>query len=227
MNFSSDENENTDGLSDILAYHECSHAVVARLFKDFLELNFISLSKEKLTSKESLAANSVKLIAKGSPDAYSAIGIVWLAGIVGDKIRANGGKEVAIEKEAILNDLSLLDWRLAGKDEPEFTNNANFIELKYGSDFKKYQRFCISYLIDLLVDQDVWDFVKKLSNLLLSKTDLTLTKGELTDFFHSSGFDEFIEKRKEALINRLNTMLSECAPDDPYQNLGPDCPLFD
>jgi hypothetical protein len=210
-----------------IAIHEASHAVVARLFKDFLELDFITLSNEKLTNQQSLGAISVRLIANGSPDAYSAIGIVWLAGIVGDKIRADGEKAVAIEKEAILNDLSLMDWKLAGKDAPEFTNNANFIELIYGSDFKKYQKFCINYLIDFLADPEVWDFVKKLSDLLLSKTDSTLTKEELSDFFHSSGFDEFMEKRQGLLINRLNTMRSECAPDDPYQNLDSDfssCP---
>ena len=73
-----------------IAIHECCHAILKRLFSEYLKLNDLFLSKEGSTVEGPLGVNYVQAIKFDGVNTYTATGIVWLAGIVGDTIMAKG-----------------------------------------------------------------------------------------------------------------------------------------
>jgi hypothetical protein len=154
------------------------------------------------------------------------MGIVWLAGIVGNSIENTSFKQIMQEKEILLKDPSLLDWSLAGVDKDQFDNNKTHVERQHQVDPGKFQEFCLGFVMDFLTDEEVWPFVEELADHLLSKPDLTLTRDELNAFFTESGVDAMLEKKRTNLVERLGTMITVCKRDDPFTTQLPDVDLF-
>jgi hypothetical protein len=166
-----------------LAVHESCHALLTRLFSDYLILSDVYI--DPTASSGRLGSNFVQSTPNVVVNTYPAMSIVWLAGVVGDTINRNGVKKIFSEKQAILENKKLLDWTLGGEDEPQFGFNATYISTNYDLDLNRYEKFCLSFAIDFLSDKEVWEYVQQLSTALLAKVDLKLTTTELND---STGF---------------------------------------
>jgi hypothetical protein len=199
-----------------LAIHECCHALLTRLFSDYLILSDVYIDPNGSSGK--LGSNFVQSTSNVVMNTYPAMGIVWLAGVIGDTINNDGTEKILSDKQGILENRKMLDWKLGGEDEPQFGFNATYVSTNYGLDFKKYEKFCLSFAIDFLSDKEVWGYVQQLSAALLAKPDLKLISSELNDFFQKSGFDQFVATKKAELIERLGKMKKECEKDDPYAN---------
>lgn len=199
-----------------LAVHESCHAMLTRLFSDYLILSDVWIDPNGSSGK--LGSNFVQSNSNDATNTSVRTGIVWLAGVVGDTIARDGIEKVLTEKQNILQNKELLDWTLGGDDKPEFGYNVTYVSTNYDLDFNKYEKFCLSFAIDFLSDKQVWNCVQQLAAALLAKPDLKLTSIELAQFFKKSGFDQFIERRMAELIERLSKIKKECQKDDPWTN---------
>lgn len=186
------------------------------VFSDYLKLSDVSLAPEGSTGQ--LGSNFVQAKDPITINTYSAMGIVWLAGIVGDTVTDKGNETVRSQKQMYLDDPKLLDWHFGGGDHIGFNNTAAYLVGNKDIDGNKFFKFCLSYLIDFLTEKEIHEQIENMADLLLSKPGNNLNEQEIVDFFNASGLDTVIETKKVDFITRLEKMLSECAKDDLFAN---------
>ena len=76
------------------------------------------------------------------------------------------------------------------------------------NDFE-YQKFCISFLIDLLTLPEVWMAVEQFADTIIEKEDEQLDKMALTAFFKNCGYDDFLKSSADEFIARIHYDESE------------------
>ncbi len=209
MNFSSEEIENTEGLINMLAYHECSHAILAHLFFQYLEIDGVTLSKTEAAKHNSLdgADAAITVKAKGFHfSANDARAITFLAGFIGQNIHLKGREVILAEKKSIQHSPNSFNIELCGGDLKLFYMDAPTNAKAHGLQrIDYYQQFCLGFLIDFLCDEKVWSFVEILVNELKSQDNLTLSKEQLETIFKKIGLDEYLNERRLDLLKILET----------------------
>ena len=203
------------------ATHEASHAVLAKLFEDYLELDYVTISPEEITQANPDSAGTYGLAnIKPKVQDLSCIGFVLLAGIIGEKVLDDGRDKVVEAKGAILSAPEKVSSILGWGDLDYFSKANAVFGWKYGAGDHDFRKACFGFLVDFLGDEQVWNIVEELANAIMKKENRTLKTEELRNFFQHSGFNEFLKDNKEKLIKETQGNVDPNSGDEILKELG-------
>lgn len=124
------------------------------------------------------------------------------------------GRDVLLARKAeILANPNLLDTEFGGKDMPEFRNNLIVNAPRYDLGDSDYEVFCIKFLIDFLTIPEVWDAVEKFADTILEKADEKMDEQALSEFFDSSGYDDFLKTKAKGYLLQIHYKKNKVAGD--------------
>jgi len=193
-----------------VCYHECSHAIVARLFKQKLTIEQLFVNTNLVPEGQDIGALNVKGPRLDDEQDYTALAITLLAGVVGDNMYMVGIEAVKEKKEDIIADNTVLNWLLGGGDISLFLNNAYVFSLLYQINEYKLKEFCLRFLIDFLSDKEIWSMVEKLCDKLFHKDDMRLSEEEMDAIFVQIGLDAILNDKREEYQKQLDDVLQFC-----------------
>jgi hypothetical protein len=190
--------------------HECSHAIVARLFRQRLTIDELVVSKHLVKLGQDQGALNVNGPRLDDEQNFTALAITLLAGVVGENMYLQSRDAINTKSEKIIADNTIIDWRFAGGDIIMFSSTAFAFSLDYQIDQNKLKGFCLRFLIDFLSKDEVWYMVEKLCDELLKKDDLKLSENELEAIFRQKGFDVILDSKREEYLKQLTGVLQFC-----------------
>lgn len=169
--------------------------MLARLFRRKIAFEGIFVNKELVKIGEDQGAINIRGGSYGDEQDCIALGITYLAGVVGDNILLLGLNTLKEKKLQIIADERILNWSMGGGDVPSFNGLAQFYAMLHQRTSNELKDFSLSFLIDFLTDTDIWAIVEKLSSELQSREDLKISEDELDCFFTQNNFDELLDKK--------------------------------
>jgi hypothetical protein len=191
-----------------ICIHECSHAIVARLFRQRITMEALVVSTALVKNGQDLGTLHIRQYGLNDVQNYTALAITLLAGVVGENIYLLGPEVIKQKKEEVVANDRILDWLSGGGDIPSFEYNAFAFRIEYCIDEKKLKEFCLRFLIDFLSDKDIWYLVEKLCDEVLKKDDLKLSEEELESVFEQIGSDYLFDKKRDEYLVEFNEVLS-------------------
>jgi hypothetical protein len=183
----------------IIAVHESSHAVLAKLFQHELSLEFMTIAPEKWEKANSEGEILGVTKVKHKDEIGASDSVVLLAGMVGDTILEESPANVQANKSGYLADLGKLNYHLGGADFKIYTNHSLSFYHDYAPTHEEFEQLCLNFLINYLCTEQVWSVVQCLATEVMKKDNLTLDKTELEHIFQTTGYNTFLENNKSLL----------------------------
>lgn len=195
--------------------HECSHAIVARLFRHKITIEKIVVNAELVEQDQDQGTLHVKGPLLEDEQDYTALAMTLFAGVVGENMYLSGRHAIKDRKEEIITNNTIMDWKFAGGDIFSFRNNSFVFNLIYQIDQYKLHEFCLRFLIDFLSKEEVWSMVEKLCDKLLKKNDLKLSEDELESIFKQIGLDAVLDSKRNEYLGPCDEVLQFCQRNEP------------
>lgn len=195
--------------------HECSHAIVARLFAPRISIEKIVVNAEFVKQGQDQGALHVKGPLFNDEQDYTALAITLFAGLVGENMYLLGKDIIKEREEEIMKDNTVLDWLFAGGDTIAFRNNAVVFHLIHQIDEYRLKEFSLRFLINFLNHNEIWVMVEKLCDELQKKDDLTLNEEELESVFTKIGLDQLLNEKRQEYLKPCDNVLQFCQRTNP------------
>ena len=194
----------TELTDEFKAYHEASHAIVAKYFDNYLVLQSITISQQNLQNKDSHPLDGGELhiiVFNKKDDCIQGLFCSFLASLIGQNIYLESAAAIKSQKSKIINDPNILDLRgTSGDIELYKSTFKSLVEGEYDTQAEIYQRNqCLEFLIDFLCLDKIWNFVHQLANALINSLNKSLSNSELEDIFKTSGYHDYLIQNKQLL----------------------------
>lgn len=180
------------------AYHESSHAIVAWVLNEFVFIDNLTLNKELLQNPDSHPDDEgelhIHLKDNDIINREAAYMVIW-AGVIGTNIYKDGADVIkSIRTQITSNPIDALD--LTGFEGDK--------EILIKKDLYKIDTLLIKFVINLLINSQIWSVVEKLGERLIAKDDKSLNEAELNSFFEEEPHKSWMAKSRESLLTEFN-----------------------
>lgn len=187
------------------AYHEAGHYVLALLFYDILELEELTINKEKVKAINKGWAGALHLIWHKKPanndiNAGDHMILIALAGICARTIFIQGREYVIKNYSKFKNNPKLMDTTGAGDDYEIVQKFTKPISLTIGTLHQQIEWSGFFFVYMYFLDKYVLAFVQKIAEELIRSADRTLTNTELIKLAQEIGFIAWIDQNRSKIL---------------------------
>lgn len=192
-------------------YHESGHAILAKLFDNIFEIEFVTLNKETSQNLDQESLGGLKGRIRRdqlSVIEYDMMIHIMLAGICAEDIYNSNGKIAENIYEIPIWAAKFNDIRYVGDVELVigiFENIRNNICLEWQDYIIGVQK----NLHQILNTNEVWDGVELIKDSLSKSSRKTLTGIELDELLHNSNFLRWKESNILDIINTRERLILE------------------
>lgn len=190
-----------------IGMHECSHAVVTRLFRNRMTMEELVVHTGMVKEGEDHGTLHIRGPYLNNEQDFIVLAITYLAGVVGENMYLQGPGPIREKRDEVIADPTILDWLSGGGDIPSFENLANLFSLLYQFDGDKLKKCCLRFLIDFLGEKEIWFMIEKLCDELLGTEGMKLNEEELESAFAQIGLDALLDNKIEKYQKQLNEAL--------------------
>lgn len=191
-------------------YHECGHTIIAYIFKDFFEINLVTLNANLSKQRDNMALGGLLGKSKSHNECidFDTPVLIMLAGLCIDDIINQDRQITENLLEAQIWGNKLNSTRYSGDLEGISDRMSYLAEIKpqLKADNAGYIKCSLKLVYDILNNDIIFESLSILREELIKSSNQTLTKDEIFSILQDTRIESWIEDNLKDILARREDM---------------------